>query len=250
MRTAFLIAVALVFTALWSLCVSLGHLKPFFPFHWDPHIREYHQLWQVGLYHVAFAHSSELFLGLLLWYHAGRHVERALGSRRYAVALVVVGALHSLGSMAWGAAIHAISPKLPDSLVTERLQAGYLPAGPIGVLTALSVLYVAYTPPLWSILLGDWECTDRILITVPATLVRPACLWQLASSQPPYSMVSALLGVAAAYVYKAHTPLGSLSDLQVPPSLSAFAQRTLGPLVGSTRLPARPSQAQYYRPAI
>lgn len=202
------------------------------------------------MYHVAFANSSELFLGVLLWHHAGRHVERALGSRRYAVALVVLGALHSLGSLAWGVATSYVVPSLPASMATQRLQSGYLPAGPIGVLTALSVLYYAYTPPLWSILLGDWECTDRVLVMIPAVLVRWMFLRQLASSQPPYSVVSALLGVAAAYLYMARTPFGSLNALQLPQSIAVPAQRILAPLVGSTRLPARPSHATYHRQAI
>lgn len=124
------------------------------------------------MYHLAFTNSSELFLGILMWHHAGRQVERALGSRKYAVALVVLGALHSLGSLAWGAATSYVAPSLPTSMATQRLQSGYLPAGPIGILTALSVLYFAYTPPLWSILFGDWECTDRILVMIPTVLVR------------------------------------------------------------------------------
>lgn len=174
-----------------------------------------------------------------------------LGSRKYAVALVLLAALHSLGSLAWGAAANYVAPSLPARLKTQRLEAGYLPAGQVGLLTALSVLYFAYTPPLWSILLGDWECTDRILVAGCTLLVRLFILQQLASSQPPYSMVSALLGVAAAYVYMARFPLlGSLSKLQVPTSLAARAQRTFGPLVGSTRLPARPSHAQYHRTAL
>ena len=63
-------------------------------------------------------------------------------------------------------------------------------------------------------------------------------------------MGSALLGVAAAYLYMARTPFGSFSALQMPQSISVHIQRTLGPLVGSTRLPARPSHAQYHRQAI
>lgn len=39
-----LTAVALVSTALFTLCESLANAKAFLPFQWDPHIREYHQV--------------------------------------------------------------------------------------------------------------------------------------------------------------------------------------------------------------
>lgn len=41
---ASLTVVALVSTAIASLCVSLCNAKAFIPFQWDPHIRVYHQV--------------------------------------------------------------------------------------------------------------------------------------------------------------------------------------------------------------
>ena len=73
------------------------------------------------MYHVVFLNSSELFLGLMLLHYAGRAVERAFGSRKFAVRwrvrdtvltqafLVLTCVLHSVLSLAWGLAMLILS---------------------------------------------------------------------------------------------------------------------------------------------
>jgi len=134
------------------------------------------------VYHVVFLNSSELFLGLMLLHYAGRAVERAFGSRKFAVRwrvrdtvltqafLVLTCVLHSVLSLAWGLAMLIISNAL--HMRAGPFANGYLPAGPVGFLTALVVGYYRTVPPFWTLRISELEVTDRMVVGIPFAAVR------------------------------------------------------------------------------
>lgn len=87
-------AAAIAVLAFTSLLTALLDAKPFLQFRIVPHITTHHQVrtrgaltqfWQLAVYPFAYTNSSELFLGSLLLYHAGRPVERLFGTRKFSV---------------------------------------------------------------------------------------------------------------------------------------------------------------------
>ncbi|WFD34368.1 hypothetical protein MCUN1_001207 [Malassezia cuniculi] len=219
------------FTSLSALCIAALDIKPFIRFQFVPHITEYAQYWQALLYHIAFPSSDRHVLCVVVLYFGGAAVERRLGSRRYAVFLISAALLHSLFSLVWGACV-AMLP----AIAPEYIRSGFLPGGPYGVLAALAYEYYVANPPLWSVRVGALEFTDRVLIAIPVLL--------LALAEAPNSLVSVVLGFAAARVY--HMRLGnfSLSKLDVSAGVAHRFQSLL-PLVGSLQLPTRTSRAEY-----
>ena len=49
---------------------------------------------------------------------------------------------------------------------------GYLPAGPVGFLTALVVGYYRTVPPFWTLRISELEVTDRMVVGIPFAAVR------------------------------------------------------------------------------
>lgn len=183
---------------------------------------------------MAFTNSSELFLGSLILYHGARQVERATGSRKFAVFLGCMALMHSVLSLVYAFAItnavHLLSSSTTYAF-SEQFRSGYLPAGPFGILGALVYQYYALCPPLWTIGVLDAEMTDRMLVGIPMIL--------LATSQPPFSCFSVLLGLLASRMYSLTWPL------QVPVRIAGSVQRACRPLIGTDSLPMRASHAQY-----
>lgn len=149
--------------------------------------------------------------------------------------LLCVAGMHSFLSLVWAALSTRVAASMSNLPMHAQLREGYLPAGPFGVLAAITHKYYVVSPPLWTITMSEIEVSNRVLVSVPMLL--------LAFSQPPFSTVAALLGLLASLAYSLNT------HLAVSPRIAAWCERMSSPFLGSSPVPMRGSHAEYRRAA-
>ncbi|KAF6766964.1 Peptidase S54, rhomboid domain protein [Kalmanozyma brasiliensis GHG001] len=223
-----------------SVLVSLSQLKPFVHLQLDPHIYVHHQWYRLVSQHFAFINSSELFLALLLFYHAGVKVERTFGTYKYASFLLVVTSIYTatqLVLLGLSSTLLSNSSTLP-SIGTEKKQTeasrhwlteGRSPAGPWGPLFALLHQYHCIIPHLWSIRIGPIILTDKHISISSLSVL-------LAFSQTTSTLFASILGLLVSALYRSSP---RLQAYRIPHRLYRILSLLLAPWIGHTRLPRR-----------
>ncbi|WRT66988.1 uncharacterized protein IL334_003954 [Kwoniella shivajii] len=225
----------MIILALSSLSASLLDIKPYLHLQLVPHITKYRQLWRILIHPLAFANSTELLMGEILFYNVGVGVERAFGSRKYASFILVSTLLSTF--------LACIS-----ILVGYQFGLNSIPAGPYGIIFSLLWQQYRIFPSLYHFRVLGIDFSSKVFNWILAS--------QLISSNPPSSILISLLGLLTGYIYRTDTliPLPSLSisrrrllvrrplkTYRIPLSLHQLLSRLFSPIVGSS-LPPRRSQ--------
>ncbi|SAM83622.1 uncharacterized protein UBRO_06669 [Ustilago bromivora] len=234
----------LITLTITSILVSLFQLKPFIHLQIHPHLTVHHQYYRLITQHFAFTNSSELFLGLLLFYDAGVKVERTFGTYKYASFLVVTTTLYTavqvilFGLSSFLLAQYTKSPWSPG--VAEGLGekhwfiSGRTPAGPWALLFSILHQHSSIVPHLWSISISDsLMLTDKDITTYSLALL-------VAFSHPSSSLFASLLATVISALYRTGSgPFCRLKQYRIPLRLYRILSLLLTPWIGQTRLPQR-----------
>ncbi|KAK8869937.1 hypothetical protein IAR55_000505 [Kwoniella newhampshirensis] len=216
-----------------SLSASLLDVKPYLHLQLVPHLTKYHQFWRIAVHPLAFANSTELLVGLILFYNVGVGIERAFGSRKYASFILVSSLLSTL--------IASIT-----ILLFYAFGLNSVPAGPYGIIFSLLWQQYRTVPSFYYFRLFGIEMSNKAFMWILAL--------QLALSSPPASVLAALSGLLTGYIYRTDTlfPLPSLSisrrrllvrrslkTYRIPLSLHLLLARLFSPIVGTSAAPRR-----------
>ncbi|KAF8473422.1 hypothetical protein BDZ91DRAFT_831127 [Kalaharituber pfeilii] len=222
------------FLFLFSLLTTLTSTKHHFHVQLLPHLLHYHQVSRLALWQLIYANSGELLFAAAALYNL-RVVERMFGTRKYASFILVVAIWTAIGAVV---ALFLINLLMEGS---GRWGRGwnYLPPGPTGVVFALLAQYHAAVPSLYKIrFLPASSGTDSpaqeqtqarsasssstpavnepphsqeptLSLTLSDKLPIYILASQLALSQPPGSLLVALIGWIFGYAYRADVLPGS-----------------------------------------
>ncbi|KAI5478771.1 hypothetical protein MNV49_004597 [Pseudohyphozyma bogoriensis] len=201
----------------------------------SPHLTRDHQFWRIPLHHLAYANSSELFLGIIVLFFTAVSVERMFGSVKFGSFLVVVTALSTV-------------LELVVLLLFAKTSFTKLPAGPFAITCAIAYQYIRIVPSTF-----HWKFFS---IDVSSNFGLYVVLSQLVTSQTPSTILVSLVGILSSYLYRANflrvrsyrlsggmvfllsklfAPL--IGDMAAPPRANTLAR-------GLTGAPAQPTTAQ------
>ncbi|WWD01561.1 hypothetical protein V866_008506 [Kwoniella sp. B9012] len=225
----------MILLALTSLSASLLDIKAYLHLQLVPHITKYRQFWRIAIHPFAFANSTELLIGEILFYNVGVAIERAFGSRKYASFILVSSLLSTF--------IASIS-----IVLGYKFGLNSIPAGPYGIIFSLLWQQYRIFPSLYHFRVFGIEFSSKVFNWILAA--------QLLLSKPPSSLLISLIGLLTGYIYRTDTlfPLPSLSisrrrllvrrslkTYRIPLSVYRLLSRLFSPIVGES-LPPRRSQ--------
>ncbi|WWD15788.1 hypothetical protein CI109_100212 [Kwoniella shandongensis] len=223
----------MIILGLSSLSASLLDIKPYLHLQLVPHLTKYHQFWRIATHPLAFANSTELLMGELLLYNVGVGIERAFGSRKYASSVLVSSLLSTF------IASFTI-------ILCYAFGLNAIPAGPYGIIFSLLWQQYRTVPSFYHFRLFGIDVSNKAFTWILAL--------QLVLSSPPASILAALSGLLAGYIYRTDTlfPLPSLSfsrrrllvrrslkTYRIPLSLHLLLSRLFSPIVGTSLPPRR-----------
>ncbi|KAL7413164.1 hypothetical protein BDY24DRAFT_340939, partial [Mrakia frigida] len=219
----------MLFVGISSLGVALLHWKPYLPLILEPHLTKHHQFWRLATQPFAFINSSELFLWELLIYTVGRHVERCLGSRKFATFLLLS---HLLSTF--------LSFLFLLSLATSPFNT--LHPGPTSLAFAILFLYNGLVPTVYTFTIMGLSWTDKIYpFVIASQLLTP----HLPLLLPPLTgfLSAHLLLLSRSPSSSSSTSLLNTYHPHLPLPLQRFSQTYLLPLLGTFREPKRSTNA-------
>ncbi|KAF8214190.1 hypothetical protein K438DRAFT_1915257 [Mycena galopus ATCC 62051] len=203
--------------AMTSILVGVFDVKHYFHLQLVPHISRHYQYWRLGVHHLAFSNSSDLFIAEILLFNIGIPIERHFGTLKFASFAVITTLLATL--------LELISLGL-----FHRAGLNYIPSGPIALIFSIIYQYHRIVPSAYSLRIFGLPLTNKSFTYVFAL--------QLAIGYLPGSAAAALIGVFAGQIYR--SDLANLKGYRIPPWLASFASQYILPLLGSLR-PARRS---------
>ncbi|GAA6056194.1 hypothetical protein JCM3770_004257 [Rhodotorula araucariae] len=176
--------VTLVVTSTLAAVTANQHL---FHLPLAPHLQRDHQVYRLVAHHLVFANSAELFLGVLVLWQTSMGVERVFGTKKYASFLVITTTFSTVLSFVL---------LIVGSIVT-RGRLNVFPAGPFAI--TFAILYQSHRlhPTLYTFTIFHplLTLTDRFPVYLLAVL--------LALSQPPSTLLLALIGLASSAAWTA-----------------------------------------------
>jgi len=203
--------------AMSSILVGVFDVKHYFHLQLVPHISRHYQYWRLGVHHLAFSSSSELFIAEILFYNIGIQIERQFGTLKFASFAVITTLLATL-------------LEFLSLILFHRAGLNYIPSGPATLIFSIIYQYHRIVPSAYSFRIFGLPLTNKSFTYVFAL--------QLAIGHLPGSAAAALIGVLAGQIYR--SDLANLKGYRIPPWLASFASQYILPLLGSLR-PARRS---------
>ncbi|KPV77082.1 uncharacterized protein RHOBADRAFT_52037 [Rhodotorula graminis WP1] len=218
---------ALILTsAVASVAAAITNSQHWFHLALSPHLSRDHQLYRLVAHPLVYASSAELFLGTLVLWQTSIAVERILGTRKYASFLAVTTFLSIMGTFA----------ALVAASVVTRGRFNVLPSGPFAVTFAILHQSHRLTPTLY---------TFRLLhpsLVLPTRFPAYLLSLLLALSQPPSTLVLALIGLCASSAWS-HNALG-LAHYRIPRRVYRALSR-LSPADGARARIARGTEVEH-----
>ncbi|GAA5929150.1 hypothetical protein JCM3775_006747 [Rhodotorula graminis] len=209
-----------------SVAAAITNSQHWFHLALSPHLSRDHQLYRLVAHPLVYASSAELFLGILVLWQTSIAVERILGTRKYASFLAVTTFLSILGTFA----------ALVAASVVTRGRFNVFPSGPFAVTFAILHQSHRLTPTLYTFRLFH---PSLVLSTrFPAYLLSLL----LALSQPPSTLVLALIGLCASSAWS-HNALG-LAHYRIPRRVYRALSR-LSPADGARARIARGTEVEH-----
>ncbi|KAF8076765.1 hypothetical protein FPV67DRAFT_1406944 [Lyophyllum atratum] len=205
---------------LTSILVGIFDVKHYFHLQLIPHLSRHHQYWRLPLHHLAFTNSSDLFIGELVLYNVGVHVERQFGSVKFA-------------SFALVSTILGTILELIFLMLFHRVGLNHIAMGPAVLIFGLLYQYSRIVPSAYNYRIFGIPLNNKSLIYLLAL--------QTAISRLPSSGAVAIIGILVGQIYR--SDLANLKAYRLSPAVVRFAQRFLLPLVGSLRPPRRSNRA-------
>ncbi|PBP16141.1 hypothetical protein BUE80_DR013188 [Diplocarpon rosae] len=196
-----------------SILASITDTKHYFYIQVDPHLWRYHQLWRIFTYQLCYTNSTEVLFAAMTVYNM-RVIERLWGSRKYASFTFLSFLLTTF---------------LPPMLLALFLRPlslntfNYLPAGPTPLIFSLLAQYHAVIPHVYKYRIAaspylapstrpstftGLTFSDKSYVYLPAI--------QLALSQFPGSLLSAVVGWVVGYFWRNEVLPGRLTRWRVP----------------------------------
>ncbi|GAA5907365.1 hypothetical protein JCM8208_007165 [Rhodotorula glutinis] len=182
-----------------SVAAAITNTQHWFHLALHPHLSRDHQLYRLVAHPLVYANSAELFLGTLVLWQTSIAVERILGTRKYASFLAATTFLSVLGTFA----------ALVVGSVVTRGRFNVFPSGPFAVTFAILHQSHRLTPTLYTFRLFHPS------LTLPTRFPAYLLALLLALSQPPSSLLLALVGTGASSAWS-HNALG-LARWRIPP---------------------------------
>lgn len=121
-----------------SVFASVFQTKYWFLLHRDPFISEYHQYYRYITFQIACINESDMAITTLLWYQL-RHLERLLGSRKYAN-LILVSWIYTTCTLV---ILNLFINMIPGIKWNKFIN------GPLPIILALFHFYKEYTPSVY-----------------------------------------------------------------------------------------------------
>ncbi|KAJ6460730.1 hypothetical protein C8R47DRAFT_1180555 [Mycena vitilis] len=202
---------------LTSVLVGVFDVKHYLHLQLVPHISRHYQYWRLGVHHLAFSSSSDLFIAEILLYNIGIPIERQFGTLKFASFAVITTLLATL--------LEFIS-----LVVFHRAGLNFIPSGPATLIFSIMYQYSRIVPSAYSFRIFGLPLTNKSFTYAFAL--------QLAIGHLPGSLAAALIGVLTGQIYR--SDLANLKAYRIPPWLASFASQFILPLIGSLR-PARRS---------
>ncbi|KJA29654.1 hypothetical protein HYPSUDRAFT_31612 [Hypholoma sublateritium FD-334 SS-4] len=206
--------------ALTSIFAGIFDIKHYFHLQFVPHISRHHQYWRLITHHLAFSNSSDLFLGELLLYNVGVHVERRFGSVKFA-------------SFAFVSLVVSTLLELLSILLFHRIGINHIAMGPSTLLFSILYQYYRIVPHVYTYRIFGVPLNNKSVLYFLAL--------QLAIGQLPNSLTVAVVGALSGQIYR--SDLAGFNTYRLPPAVVRLSERFLVPLVGSLRPPRRTNRA-------
>ncbi|KAL0950123.1 hypothetical protein HGRIS_010119 [Hohenbuehelia grisea] len=206
--------------AVSSFVVGTFDVKHYFHLQLVPHISRHHQYWRLGVHHLAFSNSSDLFISELILFSAAVHIERRFGSAKFA-------------SFALVSALVSTILEFAALLLFHRIGLNHVSAGPLTLVFNILYQYSRIVPSMYQFRVFGVPLSNKSFTYLLAA--------QLALSRVPGSAAAAILGILTGQLYR--SDLASLKTYRIPPFVVEFSRRYLRPLVGSTRPIRRSNRA-------
>ncbi|GAA5829143.1 hypothetical protein JCM11251_004139 [Rhodosporidiobolus azoricus] len=200
-----------------SIIAAVTATQQYFHLPVVPHLSRDHQFFRFISHHFVFSNSTELFLGILVLWYSSPTVERMFGTRKFASFVLLTTALSTLLT----AAVLGLGWQL------TRGRFNQLPAGPFAVFFA--IVYQSYrlipTNYYFRLFHPAITLTNRFPLYILALL--------LSTSQPPASLLVALVGLTSSVAYTANF-LG-MREYRLPPQLYSLLGRFGSKVFGDPR---------------
>ncbi|KAJ7865697.1 hypothetical protein B0H13DRAFT_2203301 [Mycena leptocephala] len=203
--------------ALTSLLVGVFDVKHYFHLQLVPHISRHYQYWRLGVHHLAFSNSSELFIAEILLYNIGIPIERQFGTLKFASFTIISTLLATL-------------LEFLSLILLHRAGLNYIPSGPSTLIFSIIYQHHRIVPSAYNFRIFGLPLTNKSFTYIFAL--------QLAIGHLPGSAAAALIGIFTGQIYR--SDLANLKGYRIPPWLASFASQFILPLIGSLR-PARRS---------
>jgi len=159
-------------------------------------------------HHLPFTGAGELLFGFILIY-TFRMFERHMGTRRFSMFILSSTTIYSLLQLAFYVILRGIS----------------LPSGPYPFIFACMSLYISEIPPTYKFKLCGIPASDKLFVYLVAA--------QLVLANSPGSVVSGLLGILSACIYRSETL--RLHRFKFPPGLVRLCSQYILPLIEAPR---------------
>ncbi|KAJ6560269.1 hypothetical protein B0H19DRAFT_1147017 [Mycena capillaripes] len=134
--------------ALTSILVGVFDVKHYFHLQLVPHISRHYQYWRLGVHHLAFSSSSELFIAEILLYNVGVQIERQFGTLKFASFATITTLLATL--------VEFIS-----LILFHRAGLNYIPSGPSTLLFSIIYQYSRIVPSAYSFRIFGLPLTNK-----------------------------------------------------------------------------------------
>ncbi|KAJ7167722.1 hypothetical protein C8R46DRAFT_1093921 [Mycena filopes] len=206
--------------AISSILVGVFDIKHYFHLQLVPHISRHYQYWRLGVHHLAFSSSSDLFIAEILLYNIGIPIERQFGTLKFASFAII-------------STLVATILEFISLILFHRAGLNYIPSGPYTLIFNLIYQYSRIVPSSYSFRIFGVPLTNKSYTYMFA--------FQLAIAPLPGSLIAALLGILTGQIYR--SDLAALKTYRLPPRPAALAARLLLPLVGSLRPSRRTNRA-------
>ncbi|KAF9057827.1 hypothetical protein BJ165DRAFT_1521171 [Panaeolus papilionaceus] len=210
----------IITTSLTSLLSGLFDIKHFFHLTFSPHISKHHQYWRLITHHLAFSNSSDLFIGALVFYNVGIHVERQFGTVKFASFLTVSLLVSTL-------------LEFVTLMFLHRFGLNQIAMGPSVMIFNLLYQYSRIVPPIYRYHIFGVELNNKSLQYLLGL--------QLAVMHIPVGVIVALIGIFSGQIYR--SDLAGLNTYRLPKSLLDFFSTYISLVFGVYRSPRRSNRA-------
>lgn len=203
--------------AFTSITVGIFDVKQYLHLQLVPHISLHHQYWRLFAHHFACANSSDLFLTELFLYNAAIHIERGLGSVKYASFLVLTLVINTIGSFA--------AQLLLNRFPNVGLISNHIPAGPISMVFTMLYQYFRLIPHAYQFKIFGLGMSDKVWVYAIAA--------QLLITRIPATILPAAVGIMTGMMYR--SDLLQLKSWRISHRLVVQVQTWIKPLLGEDR---------------